>query len=371
MKIFLINSSRTWGGGEKWHLETACSLKKKGFDVAVLACRNKELFNRSVDSGITTIPISISNLSFINPCCLIRLIRLFKKEKPDAVILNFSADIKTAGVAAKIAEIRNIIYRRGSAIPIRNTSLNRMLYSRIITHIIANSEETKRTILQNNRNLFPPEKITVIYNGIDLGQMDRMPATKLCERVKDEIIIGNAGRLVLQKGQKYLIDMAAVLKKNGYAFKVLVAGDGPLEASLKKMAAEADVEDHIEFLGFVDNVKAFMETIDVFVLTSIWEGFGYVLVEAMACKKPVVAFDISSNPEIIAQGETGCLVDALDIHALCQKVADLIRDPALCEKLGIAGRKRVEDHFEMGKTQHQVEVFLKALTGGEHKSDNP
>jgi len=57
MKIFLINSSKTWGGGEKWHLETACSLQKKGFDVAILACRDKDLYKRSVASDITTIPI--------------------------------------------------------------------------------------------------------------------------------------------------------------------------------------------------------------------------------------------------------------------------------------------------------------------------
>jgi glycosyltransferase involved in cell wall biosynthesis len=362
MKIFLINSSKTWGGGEKWHLETACSLQKKGFDVAILASRDKELYKRSMASGITTEPISISNLSFINPNSLIMLVRLFKREKPDAVILNFSADIKTAGLAAKIAGIKNIIYRRGSAIPIRNTFVNRMLYRKIISHIIANSEETKRTILQNNPKLFPPEKITVIYNGIDLGQLDRMPAVKLCERGKDEIIIGNAGRLVLQKGQKYLIEMAARLKQHGIAFKVLVAGDGPLEASLKSMAVDAGVEDHVVFLGFVDNVRAFMETIDVFVLTSIWEGFGYVLVEAMACKKPVVAFRISSNPEIIAHHETGYLVEAMDIDAFTQKVAGLIQDPALREKLGKAGRKRVEDYFEIEKNQQQVEVLLRALT---------
>lgn len=367
MKVFLINSSKTWGGGEKWHLETACSLKNKGFDVAILARRDKDLYKRSVASGITTRPISISNLSFINPYCLIMLVGLFKKEKPDAIILNFSADIKTAGIAAKIAGIRNIIYRRGSAIPIRNTWINRMLYSTVISQIIANSEETKRTILQNNPKLFPPEKITVIYNGIDLVQFDQMPTVKLCERGKDEIIIGNAGRLVLQKGQKHLIEMAVELKKHGNIFKILVAGDGPLEASLKKLASDAGVEDNIMFLGFVDNVKAFMETIDVFVLTSVWEGFGYVLVEAMACKKPVVAFHISSNPEIVAHNETGYLVKYLDIKAFTAKVTELILDPVLREKWGKAGRKRVEDYFEIGKNQHQVELFLRALTGIEQK----
>jgi glycosyltransferase involved in cell wall biosynthesis len=107
---------------------------------------------------------------------------------------------------------------------------------------------------------------------------------KLYERGSKEVLIGNAGRLVLQKGQKYLIEMAKGLIDSGISFKVLIAGDGPLEAPLKQMAVKAGVDDRIIFLGFVNNVKAFMETIDIFVLPSIWEGFGYVLVEPWRVK---------------------------------------------------------------------------------------
>jgi glycosyltransferase involved in cell wall biosynthesis len=291
--------------------------------------------------------------------------RFFRKENPDIIILNFSADVKTAGIAAKLAGIRHIVYRRGSAIPVRNTWVNRNLFGKIITHIIANSEETKRTILQNNQDLFPQGKITVIYNGIDLEHLDGIPAKKLYERGSKEVLIGNAGRLVLQKGQKYLIEMAKGLIDSGISFKVLIAGDGPLEAPLKQMAVKAGVDDRIIFLGFVNNVKAFMETIDIFVLPSIWEGFGYVLVEAMACKKPVVAFDISSNPEIVAHNETGFLVSPMDIPAFTSAVTRLASDPVLCEKLGNAGRKRVEELFEMGRTRMNLEMLLRDLTGSE------
>lgn len=365
MKVFLVNSTKTWGGGEKWHLETAYALRDSGHEVAVLAKHNKDLYKRSLASGIRTVRVSISNISFINPFRLITLARFFRKENPDVVILNFSSDIKTAGIAAKLAGIRNIVYRRGSAIPIRNTLINRLLYKNIITHIIANSEETKRTILQYNSNLFPPKKITVIYNGIDLGLLDAMPGQPLYQREKNEIIIGNAGRLVFQKGQKYLIDMAYQLKIKGIDFKLLIAGDGPLETSLKQMAVSAGVDDRIVFLGFVNNVKAFMASIDIFVLPSIWEGFGYVLVEAMACKKPVVAFNISSNPEIIADNETGFLVDPLDISAFTQKVEYLGKEVTLCKEFGNAGRKRVENFFEIGSTQKRVEVLLNSLANSE------
>lgn len=323
-----------------------------------------DLYKRSVAARLRTLPVVITNLSFINPFRIGTLVRLFRREKPDAVILNFSADIKAAGIAARLAGVRHIIYRRGSAIPIRNSILNRYLYKKVITAMVANSFETKRTILHHNKYLFPADQIEVIYNGIRLEQFDGMPVVPLYQRQPEEVVIGNAGRLVLQKGQHYLVEMAALLKKKHTHFKMLIAGDGPLEESLKQMAVDAGVDDRMVFLGFVSNMKAFMEQIDIFVLTSVWEGFGYVLVEAMACQKPVVAFNISSNPEIIAANETGYLIDNLDIHAMTERTEALIHDKRLAEKFGRAGRKRVEQIFDIRNTQLQVEALLNKLNSG-------
>jgi glycosyltransferase involved in cell wall biosynthesis len=365
MKVFFVNSTKTWGGGEKWHFEMADALRKAGYDVTMLAREGKDLYKRSLAANIRTLPIVITNLSFSNPFRLWLLFRFFRNEKPDAVILNFSADVKAAGFAAHCAGVRHIIYRRGSAIPIRNTFLNRLLYKKVITAIIANSFETRRTILHHNSRLFPADQIAVIYNGIQLDQFDSMPSEPMYQRQKDEVIIGNAGRLVFQKGQHYLVDMALMLKKKAVNFKILIAGEGPLEESLREMAVNAGVADHMVFLGFVGNIKAFMENIDIFVLTSVWEGFGYVLVEAMACQKPVVAFNISSNPEIVAADETGYLIDNFDMHAMTEKIETLIQQRNLAEKFGQAGRKRVEAVFDLRKTQQQVERLLHRLHKGQ------
>jgi glycosyltransferase involved in cell wall biosynthesis len=361
MKILFVNSSKMWGGGEKWHLETANAMRDKGFEVAILALHRKELFKRAVSSGIRAIPVHVSNCSFLNPFNLVKLISLFRKENPDVVLLNFSADIKTVGIAAKFAGIKNIVYRRGSAIPIRDTLINRILYTQVITRIIANSKATMHTILQHNKTLFPAEKISIIYNGIDLEKFDCMPAITYYSRKHDEVIIGNAGRLVIQKGQKYLIDIASFLHKKNINFKMLIAGEGPLEISLKQMAATAGIENRMIFLGFINNIKAFMENIDIFVLPSLWEGFGYVLLEAMACNKPVVAFNISSNPEIIIHNETGYLIDNLDIAAFTGKIELLINNPAIRESFGKAGRKRVKETFDIAKTEENLEKFLAGL----------
>ncbi len=259
--------------------------------------------------------------------------------------------------------MRNIIYRRGSAIAIRNTWLNRFLYREVVTDIIANSEETSRTILQNNPKLVPHEKIKIIYNGIDLEVYDNMEVTPLYNRQDGEIVIGNAGRLSEEKGQVYLIELAAQLKKKGFRFKVIIAGTGKLKAKLRKYARTLNVVDEVIFLGFVDNIKTFTSSIDIFVLTSLYEGFGYVLVEAMAERKPVVAFDIQSSAEIVSDGESGYLVGKANVEELTGRLELLIADSELRKKMGENGRRRVEEIFTFNHTLNKVEGMIKKGMG--------
>jgi glycosyltransferase involved in cell wall biosynthesis len=101
-----------------------------------------------------------------------------------------------------------------------------------------------------------------------------------------------------------------------------------------------------------------MMSVDIFCLTSLWEGFGYVLVEAMACNKPIVAFDISSNPEIIDNGQTGFLVPVSDVEGLVEKTVALMKDKNLCESFGAKGRLRVEQIFDIEKTTGLVRELL-------------
>ena len=361
MKVFFVNTNKQWGGGEKWHIENALSLKKRGFDVAILTFYESELFKRSVALGLATLPVRISNLSFLNPFSLLKLIRLFKKEKPDTLILNFSSDVKAAGIAAYLAGINNIIYRRGNAKPIKNSFLNRRLYKKVITRIIANSEETKRAILQNNANLFPANKIQVIYNGIDIEQYDSDRADTLYTKKSNEIVIGSAGRLSSEKGHMALVNASIYLKNKKLNFICLIAGEGPEENKLKQAVKDACLEDQIIFPGFVYNMKAFISSLDIFVLPSLWEGFGFVTIEAMAGSKPVVAFRVGSNPEIITDHITGFLADENNLVDLTDKIETLICDRELRDAFGRAGRKRAEDVFNATRSVQELERFLLSL----------
>ena len=323
--ICFFNSCKSWGGGEKWHYDMAVRLNDDSFNTFVITGKKSELSHRIQKTDVQNHAVDISNLSFLNLFKVFKIYRILKSRKIHTIIINLSEDLKIAGPAARLAGVKNIIYRRGSAIPIKNSLSNRFLFRHIITGIIANSEQTQKTILQNNPDLFPENKIKVIYNGIDIDINNTRNAEPVVyQRQENEILLGNAGRLVTQKGQKFLIEIAQKLKTRNIKFKLLIAGEGKLLNELKQYAKDKGVSKEILFLGFVENIRRFMKTIDIFLLTSLWEGFGYVIVEAMAAAKPVIAFDVSSNPEIIGDGETGYLVKN-NIKEFADKIELLVK----------------------------------------------
>lgn len=356
--VCFFNSNTTWGGGEKWHYDISLRLQEKGCPVLVVTNTSSELFHRLNNHNIELRQFNLSNLSFLNIYKIIKISMMLKKYHIHTIILNLSSDVKVAGIAAKLAGVKKIIYRRGLARPVRNTALNRFLFTQIITDVITNSEETRKKILQNNPSLAQQEKIAVIYNGIDLHTYDQKELSCLYQKKPGEIVLGNAARLTAQKGQMCLIELAKILKAQGIKFRLLIAGKGQLATQLQQYAKTLCVEDEVIFLGFQENIKNFMETIDIFLLSSFYEGFGYVLVEAMASQKPVVAFKVSSNPEIVAHGQTGFLAEEGNVEDFARYVKELAQNETLRKTFGINARKRVAEKFEIQKVVEQVTQLI-------------
>lgn len=356
--ICFFNSNPAWGGGEKWHFEYSSGLFQEGHPIIVYANKTGELERKVAKNGISSYGIKINNLSFLNPVKILRIVRILKKEHVKVIIMNLLADVKTAGLAAKIAGVQRVIYRWGSAIPIRNSRINRILFMKVVDEILAYSYETKRIILKNNPKLIDPLKIKVINNGMDFKLFESKTGKPYYQRKEGEIILGNAGRLEEQKAQEYLVDLAVELTKSKQNFRILIAGDGQLKNQLREYARTCGVEDRIVFLGFIEDMKSFMDSIDIFVLSSRWEGFGYVIVEAMASARPVIAFDVSINPEIIEEGRNGFLIPPFDTGLLSDRVMELIANRELRERFGASARASVHERFDYNRALEALEGYL-------------
>jgi len=360
--ICFFNSMNTWGGGEKWHFDVASYLVKQYYRALFISSPKSPLSLKLNEIGIPGYSLRISNLSFLNPFKLWRLARIFRKEKVGALITNISGDMKVASIAGKISGVPNIIYRRGSAIPIRNSFINRYLFRKVITRIVANSKETRRTILANNEILVPEEKIRVIYNGVYLSRYHR-DIKPLYKASRGEIVLGSAGRLSEEKGHLYLLELLKLLRNNDYRFTLLIAGEGRLLHWLQKKAKKLGVDDQTRFLGFVEDMPAFFRSLDIFLLSSHYEGFGYVIAEAMASRKPVVAFDIRSSAEIIEHGETGYITRQNNVGEMAGRVLELAGNSSLREQMGINGRRRVEKMFSFEKNREEIRELITRSNG--------
>ncbi len=357
-RICFFNSLEFWGGGEKLHLEYALEFRKKYYQVFIGASPTSLLKKEADKHGIPVIPVQVGNLSFLNPWSLWDISRKLRAKNIDTVVFSTSQDFKLVATVSRMARLEKIVYSRGLAVPIKNTLINRFALRRL-THFVANSQATKREALKYFGDVIPEDKLGVVYHGIEIPSNPKsvMPLPAIVDKGSG-LILGNAGRLTKQKGQHHLIEIATHLKEAGIEFSVFIAGTGELEDELRTRIVDRGLEEYVHLLGFVEDVDRFMASLDVFVLTSEWEGFGYVLAEAMLYGKPVVGFDVSSNPELVVEGVTGYLVGLGDTLEFTSRIISMSKDEALRFRLGSSGRIRVEEEFDLSLRIADLERFI-------------
>ncbi|MDA3879918.1 MAG: glycosyltransferase [Prolixibacteraceae bacterium] len=358
-KICFVNTSKTWGGGESWQLETILSFRNKAKVISITS-EKSELHAKIVEHGVENYTVKAGKFAYLNPFKFYSIYRMLKKLAPDTILFNTSNDFKLFTMPAKMAGIKNIIYRRDNGRPLNPHPLNKLLLRRGITHFVPCSQYIADVALSRDPGLFPKDKIRVIYNSIDIDKWDKQSIIVEKEE-NDDFIFGCVGRLSEEKGVLFLPEIARKLKDKGLKFKIKLAGTGPLHQELLLLMAKHGVEKHIEVLGFRDDVKSVMNSIDCLLIPSHWEGLPTVAIEAMASRKPVISFGVAGNPEVVKHDETGYLVPAFDLDHFSQKMEHVVNNPELSVKLGVKGRKLAETVFSREVTNLQLHPFLVGL----------
>lgn len=362
-RIFFLNSCLEWGGGEKWTLETAYELNKLGYNVTIGSKAQSVLFQRAREIGLPVKKITVKNsLSALNPYQLISFANYLRNQNIDVIFLNLSSDLKFGGLASKLAGINKIIFRRGSAIPIRDRWYYRFLLRNCITDIIANSQATKETILQNTTHWLEEEKIKVIYNGIKTDHLNK-DIDQFGKNIREEyniaedtIVMANIGRLAYQKGHSYLLDAVSIMKREFQDFKVLIVGQGELQDEIRRKVKELALEDYIILTGFRKDIFKILYHSDMLIHTALWEGFGYVIAEAMAIGKPVVSTNVSNIGELVQDKETGYLAESKNPEDIAHKALLMIQE-LKNNSYGLKGEQRIKEHFSFQKMIGKLERY--------------
>lgn len=217
-------------------------------------------------------------------------------------------------------------------------------------------------------NLCVPESnIRVIYNPFDLSIIEKKsldPIPEAHRRLFESPVVLGVGRLTRQKRFDHAMEVLSILRDtHGVRARLAILGDGELRSDLETQVATRGLTDSVDFLGFVDNPYPYLRRARALLLSSDYEGFGRVIVEAMAVGCPVVSTECPSGPsEIIEQGQSGVLVPVGDTRAMALALAKVLGDSHFSRDISSGGRRRAT-RFSIDRIGEEYDAFIQNVAG--------
>ena len=360
LKILLCITGLEVGGAEKLLCALADQYAAAGHEVK-LVCLTEPIIVRPKNGTI-----SLENLAMKrNPIGLLvglwRLRDVVKSFQPDIV----NSHLVHANILTRLLRLFTPMPRLvSSAHNTHEGGLFRMWAYRLTDRLADMSTNVSEEAVHafEAQGAVEPGHMTAVYNGISTEEfrLDQAARIRIREELKitaETSLILAVGRLWEQKDYPSLLKAMSALKDDR-SWRLAVAGDGPLRATLEALAADLEISERINWLGVRHDVPALMSACDVFVLSSACEGFGLVVAEAMACQRPVVATDCGGVREVI--GNCGSLVPPKDPVALAEAIKSALAQPAQQnEELGRAARKRIQERYSIAATAERYLAVYK------------
>lgn len=211
-----------------------------------------------------------------------------------------------------------------------------------------------------------PEKIYLIHNAIDLPEA--LPEIKPPKVESEGFIIGSAGRLAEQKGYRFLLAAMPEVLKAIPGCELHLAGEGEQKAELKAIADELGIASQVKFRGYLGNIPEFLNGIDLFVSSSLWEGLPTAILEAIMAGVPVLATDISGNRELIQDGKSGWLVQPSDAQALASGILQAYQHPELRQQFAQEARAILPQFSIQTVAEQYAQLYQQLLAGAARAS---
>ena len=331
MKILHINTEPTWRGGEQQTLYLLNGLREKRIDSDLVCQPDSPLASRAAKAGLNVFAVKMRGE--VDPFASCRLRKLIRKFKYD-IIHSHTSHAHTLAFFASIGlPVKRLVTRRVDFSIYRRSflRLNGIKYRHMADYYIAISHKIKEVLV--NDGISDP-RIFVVHSGIDPLRFEQAAGDHLLSEfniTNDQRIVINAAHLAGHKGQKYLVRAIPYVLNKLDNTKFFIIGQGELMEELKALAFSLGLKQELIFTGFRHDVGAFYQIADLYVMSSIEEGLGTAVLDAMALGKPVVATNAGGLPEIVRDGQTGRLVAPADPLALAEGIIELLT----CNKLAI------------------------------------
>lgn len=302
-----------------------------------------------------------------------RVVRALREWKADVVHCHLPAVATVGRIAGKLAGVP-VVYTEHNTLDHYPALMRRVHLAtwRWQQHVFAVSFDVANSI-RRRVGCFPP--VEVIWNGVDEEHFD--PA--LLSRTESREMLGLppespvVGTVAVFREQKRLSDWLAAahdIRSRRPDTRFLLVGDGPTRNDLERLTSELGLRDAVLFTGLVEDVRPALSAMDVYLMSSEFEGLPVALLEAMAMGRPVVSTAVGGVKEAVVDGESGVLVTALDPDLLAQAVEKLLDSRRERTRLGAEARARVQNHFSLQSMTRSLETAYLGLVDGRSGIDS-
>ncbi len=368
VKVALVLEA-TQGGTRRHVIDLLYGLDPARFDLLpVVSPRSDGEFQPDLERmwtegrRVEVIPMRRQPAPLRDLLALWRLWRLFRRERPDVVHAHGSKGGLLGRLAARLAGVPRIYHTphvypfqwaRGGLSRLVFLATERLLW-RLSSKVVAVGQGQAEVALE--LRVAAPGRLTVIPNGVDAARFEALAAPANRARVRGELgladgdlAVGMVARLSPQKGCGHFLRAARLVAAKHPEARFLLIGAGPLLPYLHALAQDLGIRERVIFLGHRPDADRLYAALDLFVLSSLWEGLPYVLLEAGASGLPVVASRIPGCVELVEDGATGYLVELRNEEEIAARISELLADPGKRAAMGAAGRERVREGFRLDR----------------------
>jgi L-malate glycosyltransferase len=358
LRILHLNTERTWRGGERQTLWLARELARRGHQ-GEIACRpGSPLEKEARAAGLNV--FSVRPWFEMDPCAASRLRNRLRETQTDILHAHTGHAVGLGALAVPGTAVRLAATRRVD-FPLRDNALTRWKYSRAGA-VIAISGRVREILIKSG---LAPEKIAVVNSGIDASgypfRADRDRLRREKGYPPGVSLVVNAAALVPHKDHATLLRAARRVRGDAPGARFLILGDGPLRGALEKTARALGLGETVEFLGHRPDVLDFIALADAFVLSSVEEGLGTVLLDALALGTPTAAARAGGIPEIYGADDAPELFPPGNDEALARNLAAVLKDPAEADRRSRRGRERAALFTVARMTDRYEEIYRNLL----------
>jgi glycosyltransferase involved in cell wall biosynthesis len=366
VRIVHVAGSADWGGGERYLELMARHLDREAFSLDVVAPAPGALCGRLAALGVPAHVVDLGAL--VSPRAVARLASALRGLAPGLVQSHGARSNFYTRLAARLAGVRVVVSTVHNAVADYPVSAARLAVYRAMDRLTL-PLTTRVLCVAGALARDYPGRAVVVRNGIDLDDFDPVAIAPAARALRQTLVpdarplVGFVGRLVREKDPLAFVALIASVRRTRPDVHGVIVGDGPLRAEVERAVDAHGLGASCRVLGARADVPALLAGLDVFVLTSESEGFPFVILEAMALERPVVATAVNGVPEIVEHGVTGVLVERGDGDALARAVLDTLADAERARAMGRAGRRRVHGCFTASRMVAETEAMYRDVLG--------